>query len=322
MKIYFQENGIQTASRRKSKYSFYKCSCSSSRYKYQPILHDAPKIRSLRLFGLILQALYVRGISCHIFSFAEFFLLCSEVILVKERSFLQQSTPKKKHCDDMDRVNETSAEMASKMRSSCIGFSTPTKDDENSQQISNKNTTASTHRYRRNIQPKINLDQDSLVKKNEEIYKSLFEDDLSELQQENKTTLQTSENQTVSKFMMTTSIIMEEAGENDENANPNLPSMLIKKSQISVNGGERNPSKTSLSGQSILAQKTSQNPKENLLREIDKIRISRSQTSSSTVFTEGEVTIFSSRRRSSLQESLLANTLHKKKKTCCACSLI
>ena len=48
--------------------------------------------------------------------------------------------------------------------------------------------------------------------------------------------------------MMTTSIIVEEAGENDENANPNLPSMLIKKSQISVNGGERNPSKTSLSG--------------------------------------------------------------------------
>lgn len=80
--------------------------------------------------------------------------------------------------DDLTTTRDNSTKAHSNLRSSCIGFSSPSPNSNlennlNSDEVARK-------RYKGNI-PKFNLEQDSLVKKTEETFKSLCDEETQDI---------------------------------------------------------------------------------------------------------------------------------------------
>lgn len=209
--------------------------------------------------------------------------------------------------DDMDDTRDDSTRATSNLRTSCIGFSTPSQASK-SERPSRLSTGGQEPSRRQSKLPKFNLEQDSLVKKTADTFNIYDEENQDGLPALNY--LNMDQNQ-VSKFNIATIGSLEEIDENDE-------LQLTYKSHRYVS---TNKVKGSPDNQSNARPNRPSLPNSKRVKHIDKIRLSRIK-SGSVVSNEGDISIMSGRRRSSLRESLLRNHLIKKKKGFCSCTLI
>lgn len=216
------------------------------------------------------------------------------------------------YLDDMDHVvGDDSTRATSNLRTSCIGFSTPSQ---NSQREKNmRMSTGGVEAKRAPKMPKFNLEQDSLVKKTADTYKYIYDEE----SQDGIPTinyLDMDKKDEVSKFNIAEIGSLEEIDENDELQLTHTGHRYVRTQKNSCQTLDQATTNGSPSF-------TNSNRR---VKHIDKIRLSRVK-SSSIVSQDGDISLLSSHshRRSSLRESLLRNHLIKrKKKSCCTCNLI
>ena len=80
--------------------------------------------------------------------------------------------------DDMDDTRDDSTRATSNFRTSCIGFSTPSQNSR-SEKPGRMSTGPLNDSAKRQVKilPKFNLEQDSLVKKTEDTYKYIYDEE-------------------------------------------------------------------------------------------------------------------------------------------------